>query len=86
MPHAGDPDYVYTLSGASRARASIEPVPGSTLLEGELAVSGEGPSAGIIIHYVVEYAHAEFISAEVTELSAECPDGTVIPLTFTYSP
>jgi hypothetical protein len=86
VPHAGDPDYVYTLSGSSRARASIEPVPGSTLLSGELAVSGDGPSAGITIHYAVEYTHAEFASAEVWELSAQCLAGTVIPLPFTYFP
>ena len=86
VPHAGDPDYVYTLAGSSRARASIEPLPGATLLEGELAVSGEGPSAGLTIHYVVEHSHIESISAEVTAVSAECPDGTLIPLTFTYFP
>ena len=86
VPHAGDPDYVYALSGSSRARASIESLPGSTLLEGQLRVSGTGPSAGLTIHYAVEYIHADFISAEVTARFAECPDGTVTPLTFTYYP
>jgi hypothetical protein len=88
VPRAGDPDNVYTLAGETRVRGTIEQLPGSVLLSGAMTVMGSGPSDGISLGYSVEYVvDAEgMISAEVTELTIQCPDGTLHPVVFAYFP
>jgi hypothetical protein len=86
IPHAGDPDFVYAVSGSTRDRATIETVPGSATLTGSFVISGSGPSSGISVLYTVTYMVGDFISAEVTELALACTDGSVVPIDFTYFP
>ncbi len=97
IPHLGDPDWVYDLSGSSRSRAflTLTPsAPSSADLEGEFSLtpragSVAGPSAGLVVHYVVTYRIDEqgMRTIEVTDVDFTCPDGTFVEeVPFTYFP
>jgi hypothetical protein len=88
VPRVGDPDNVYAVSGATRVRGTIDQLPGSVLLSGSLTVTGSGPSNGITIGYTLEYViDADgMASAEVTDLTITCLDGSVHPVPFAYFP
>ncbi len=94
IPNLGDPDWIYDLSGSSRSRAVLTSSATSAELEGEFVLmpragTPAGPSAGLVVHYVVSYGTdgQGMTTIAVTDVDFTCPDGTFVEeVPFSYFP